>query len=82
MTRNRTESVVGQTRASEDDDRGSKRNCLHIRLSDVVGPGTTSCDLHLEPLEINGRCISKELMDLRRAYFDQERDLETLEDLL
>ncbi|KAK3817614.1 MAG: hypothetical protein J3Q66DRAFT_340529 [Benniella sp.] len=63
-------------------DRDAKKTPLHVRLSDVVGPGTKSCDLHLEPLVINGRSISKELMDLRRSYFDGERDLETMDDLL
>ena len=65
-----------------DGGRGAKRSRLDVRLSDVVGPGTRSCDLHLEPLVINGRSISKELMDLRKSYFDQERDLETMDDLL
>ncbi|KAF9343516.1 hypothetical protein BGX34_006666, partial [Mortierella sp. NVP85] len=68
--------------ASADDGRGAKRTRLYVRLSDVVGPGTRSCDLHLEPLVINGRSISKELMDLRKSYFDQERKLETMDDLL
>jgi len=68
--------------AGVDDGRGAKRTRLDVRLSDVVGPGTRSCDLHLEPLVIKGRSISKELMDLRKSYFNQERDLETMDDLL
>ena len=69
--------VLPQVRGDRD-----AKTPLHVRLSDVVGPGTRSGDLHLEPLVINGRSISKELMDLRKSYFDGERDLETMDDLL
>ncbi|KAF9351227.1 hypothetical protein BGX34_000732, partial [Mortierella sp. NVP85] len=64
------------------DREAAKKTRLHVRLSDVAGPGTRSCDLHLEPLVINGRSISKELMDVRKSYFDGSRDLETMDDLL
>ncbi|KAK3817616.1 MAG: hypothetical protein J3Q66DRAFT_340532 [Benniella sp.] len=64
------------------DHEAAKKTRLYVLLSDVVGPGTRSCDLHLEPLVINGRSISKELMDARKSFFDGKSDLETMDDLL